>query len=243
MMRKSSRLQVLAATLAMVAFVGPGCDDKRRHGTGQEVTFGEVDAPIGAEATPLEVGQAFLAAVRDAQRTRAGGLGDARAKDAYDNAIARMQSLAARKEICEQVRGSGSPTIPPDVSDAAALTLVCESWISMVAHYVEGFELERLTDITENPTDYATVYLQAANPAEQRRVAELRGAINGADAAAEVKIRETLLAEGINPRTDVGIEIRLKHIDEVWRVLSVTIGPGPTMTWPPRRQTSQSAGS
>lgn len=240
-MPQQTRLCFLGIAIALATVTLAGCDDKRRHGTGQEISFGDVEAPVGPEATPLDVGRAFLTALRDAQRTRAGGLGDSNAKAAYDDAIGRMQELAARNEIYKKVQTSGSSSIPPDVTEPAAMTLVCESWISMAAHYVEGFDLEQLTDLTQNPSEYATLYLQAANPNERQRVEELRSNVDGADNG--VEIRKRLLAEGINPQIDVGIDIRLKHIDAGWRVLNMSIGPGRAVTWPPKPQSTDSTGS
>lgn len=210
----------------MVAFllVSSGCDDKRRHAATEGVRFTEVKSPVAADASPTEVTRAWLEALADAQRVRAGGLGSREAKRKYDEAMARIRSLCAEDVVYERVRSSQSVTVPKDVSQDAAVVMTIESWVSMLAHYLDGIEWDSIDTVNPDPQQYATVFLRAANPKEREIVTGLPGSDNPTEGAPSKRTREQALQAGVNPEYVAGIEVRLKEVAEGWRVLSASIG-------------------
>lgn len=207
----------------LLAILVPACDDKRRHGVGKGVDFAEVEPPVGKDATVEAVALATLDALREAQLSRARGLGQAEAKAAYEKAMQSLRSLAAAKEIHEQTKSAAITGLPRNITEAAAVTHAVENWVSLVAHYVEGFQLGTLTITELAPNVQAVAMVDAISPRDKAVLDELQ--TGATTAPADDKLRAAAIEKGVCPPINAGIEIRLKMVDGSWRVLRVGIGP------------------
>lgn len=207
--------------LAVLIQLTSGCDDVRRHGSGAGVDFGEAQAPLSPDAAPDAVSMAALDAIRVAQENRAKGLGSPDAKAQYESAMQTLRSLAARAEIHERVKNSGSMSIPRDITEKGAVTMTIEGWVSTLAKYVEGYELNSMVTSIVTPDHYANSYLNAEDPRDKAILDELQSKGQLKDD----ELRKAALAKGVCPPIAAGIEIRLKRVDGEWRVLKIGIGP------------------
>lgn len=213
----SARAIVLVATWLAVV----GCDDVRRHAAGEGIKLGEAKAPVGADAPPDAVAMATLDALREAQESRALGLGSPEAKDKYESAMQSLRGLAASSEIHERVRKSGSNAVPKDISEAGSVTLTLEAWIASVARYVNGYNLNSIVTSIVSPDQYANAYLTAENEDDRKTLDEIR-----ADKSlSEEEVRRIALSKGVCPPIAAGIELRLKKTPAGWRVMKVSVGP------------------
>lgn len=218
----------MALGLILLAILIPGCEDKRRHATGRSVDFGESASPVGADAGADAVAMAVLDALREAQLSRSRGLGHPESLAAYEDAMGRLRSLAATAEIHEQLKSAAvSLGLPKNLSAEAAVTHAIENWVSIVAHYVEGYQMASLGVSEVVPNEQAVAFINAENPGNAKDLAELREGSSGAAASAPAddEIRQQAIRRGIVPPGTAGIEIRLKKIDGSWRVLRLGIGP------------------
>ena len=213
----ASRFVVAVAVCVITA----GCDDKRRHGSGQAAEFAAAEPPLGADASPDAVSMATLDAIRLAQKSRVHGLGSPEAKREYDQAMGTLRSLAARSEIYERVKQSGSQSIPKDISEDGAVTLNIEAWVSTIARYVDGYELSSMVTSIITPDQYANSYVNAESPADRAVMEEIRSE----GLSKEEEVRKAAIAKGVCPPITAGIEVRLKKVNNAWRVLKVGLGP------------------
>jgi hypothetical protein len=231
------------------------CEDKRRHQPSDPVKVANITTTVPANAPPGDVARDMLSALADAQRARSRGLGGEEKKTAYDEALARIQALTARKEIYDQLVAVKSPNIPRGITPDAALTLITESWISQVAHYSDGVLFDTMRVFPDSPQTEAIVQVEAKNPAESEKLARLeaevqrsvqnepasRPAGSPSPALAE-ELRRRAIAQGFNSPASAGIELRLHKVDDAWRVFRVGLMSAPprvTMVRQSSPQTSQ----
>jgi hypothetical protein len=230
---------------SVAVFCQTGCKDERRHATASALKLPEARPPLPADAAPADVARAFLESVRDAQHSRERGFGSAEQKQAYESAMATLRSLAASRAIYDEVRASRSMTVPKDISEDAAVTLALESWVSLVAYYVDGFLFDTISISTPKPDDtsLATIRLQAERPEDASRLRKLEteASVNTTSQAAETTPGSAsiaaLRAQGIalrppmNVPVRAGITIALVHNADGWRVAALQAGP-PIMSAP-----------
>lgn len=209
------------AVVLAICLIVTGCDDKRRHGSGQAAEFAAAEPPLAADAPPDAVSMATLDAIRQAQKSRVYGLGSPEAKREYDQAMGTLRSLAARDEIYERVKLSGSQTIPRDITEDGAVTLNIEAWVSTIAHYVDGYQLSSMVTSIITPDQYANSYVNAENPKDHAVMEEIRSS----GVTKEEDVRKEAIARGVCPPITAGIEVRLKKVNKSWRVLKVGLGP------------------
>lgn len=216
-----------ALVLCLVLFVwlSCGCEDKRRHLAGEGVKFVPVAPPLSADAPPEAVAMAVLDALREAQVSRAGGLGAPENRRRYEQAMGTLRSLASADEIYHNVRTSNSGSIPRDISRDAALTLTVESWVSMVAHYVNGYRLDTLATAIMVPNQQVEVYVNAENARDNEVLARLTTGAAPTTAPADGSVRADALAQGVCPPVGAAIVVRLAHLNGSWRVQKVSLGP------------------
>ncbi len=230
--RNATRLAVRVLAILLLVALASACDDKRRHLASDSVEFASVEASVPKDAPPGDVVRALLAALRDAQHARAKGLGAPERRQGYDAAMGRVASLAARRAVLRGLRGAGSPNIPKDISEQAAVTLVSESWVSVVAHYSDGILLESLSGIPKDPDPAAviTARVEAERPEDLARLRQIEAVLASAPSDEGVSAAE---AEGLRTRDvrarmlegspasnfpiRVQIVIRLRHEDGAWR--------------------------
>lgn len=211
--------------LITLAILMPGCEDKRRHLAGEGVDFNAVEPPIAKDASPEAVAMVVLDALREAQQSRAGGLGNPENRQRYERAMEVLRSLSAGDIIHEQVRTSGSGSIPKSVSRDAALTLATENWVSIVAHYVDGFQFDTLATAHMVPNESAGVYVNAENPRDREEMQAISEAFSGATTMpSDVSLRAAAIERGICLPLTASIEIRLVMVGDAWRVRKVVLG-------------------
>lgn len=189
-----------------------------------DVRFSETEPPVGADAPPEAVALAVLDAMREAQLSRADGLGSPEKKEQYERAMAKLRTLIAAQEVHAQVLESRSPLVPRDVTQEAAVTLAAESWVSLVAHYVEGYKLDTLQTSILVPESFAVSYVNAENP---RDAANLRSAVEengGTTTRPSDAAIHSVIARGTPPAAEAGIEMRMKYVDGAWRVNAIALG-------------------
>lgn len=212
-----------------------GCRDERRHKASEEVAFGEVPPPVPREAPPEEVVKAFVGALTELQHVRASGLGSAEGRERYDRAVATIRSLSARAMIHDRVRKYRSQLVPRDVSENAALRIVIDSWVSMAAHYVDGWLLDTLTPSGPGAADRVIVRLQAENPRDRRLLSEIEALPEVAAAKAKrdqagsdgeylALARAKALKRGFNVPIRAVFTFQLRKVDGAWRVSWMGIG-------------------
>ncbi len=213
-----------------LALVHSACDDKRRHGANEDVHFTEVKPPVPDGAAPQDAALALLDAIKKAQAVRASGLGVGENRSTYDQAMAEVVSLAAAKEIHKHVLASRSLAVPKDVTENAAVRMVAESWVSICAHYVDGFLPDTLVASPAGPTDFASVQIDAESPADRQVLLDLQAADDSPAATqpastAGPTFRAEAIARGVAPPIRARFEIRLQRVSSGWRVLRVNVGP------------------
>ncbi len=224
----------LGLGLLTTCIVAAACNDRRRHQPSEAISIPNASAPVPAGAPPRDVARALLTALADAQRARARGLGDIEKKKAYDQALARISALAAQKEIHEQMLAAKSMTIPRDITQGAAVTIVIEAWISEIAHYADGMFLDTLRLTPESPQSDATASVEAENPSEREKLSRIEADLKehppkdgqGSPAppgspAYLAALRTKTLAQGFNVPINTAIEIRLRKVDDSWRAFRV----------------------
>ncbi len=233
-----------ALWLAVMLVVVSGCEDKRRHQTSKGLTFVSGEAVVGAAAPPADVARAFLGALREAQTVRQRGLGTPENREAYERAMGKIGHLAARGVIREKMSKVGSRTLPLNLSEEAATTLVSESWVSIAAYYVDGFLFHtmRVAPKGPKPHDGVLVSLEAQRPRDRQRLEEVEAsaAVAGAKDAAGKPLRrgtaaynalvqsKTLaLEQGFNIPIRARFTVELWQVDGAWRVVGLEIGPAP----------------
>jgi hypothetical protein len=233
---------VVVVGFAVAAFACAGCEDKRRHQPSAAPAFATTKPAAAETATPVEVVRAFLEAVRDAQHARAGGLGTSDARREYDRAMGTIAGLAARDIIYRTMKETRSAALPVDLTPDAALTMISESWVSMAAYYVDGFDLDGLSASSagDQPDALATVVVRAARPEDRTRLEGLEKSAALSEARGDdgkpltknsepylKKVRAVTL-EGNRPfNVPIGVPftIDLRRVGGAWRVSWMGIGP------------------
>lgn len=222
---------------------GVSCDDQRRHGASSPIQIPEVQPQVTPGEGPAEVTRALLEAIGEAQDAREFGLGSSERKQRYQAAMSRLRRLAAADAIYEQMTRTPSPTIPKDISKEALVTSAIESWVSTVAHYVDGFLFETLSIAPTNleGATSASVYVEAERPEDADSLSGLqaRAEIAAAKDAAGRPIPvgspeyyKLVRAEGVAMRPPLNVPVRarikvlLRRVDGAWRVERVDLGPG-----------------
>ncbi|MCG8406538.1 MAG: hypothetical protein MI923_15190 [Phycisphaerales bacterium] len=225
------------ALSASALMMTPGCEDKRRHRSSEDVVFAAVQAPLPDDAAPDDVIKTLLASLKELHSTRQSGLGTPDRKDHYDKTMGEILSLAAQEHIHEGVKKKGSAIIPKNVTKNAAVRLVVESWASMVAHYVDGFLLETIS-VLSGGKEIASVRIQVENPRERKLLNE----IEALPEITETKdssgnplpktspdylklVRPKALAKGFNVPIRAELQFHLRRVDGAWRVTQLSIGP------------------
>ena len=187
-----------------------------------------------ADAPPGQVAEALLRAIATAQQTRADGLGSPERKAAYDAALGQIWAGSDRPEIHDIVKRAHNIGVPADVTEDAACTLIIESWISHLAHYLGGINYESKRVVPELPQSDCVVHFDAASPTEKAKLAAIETSLaqsppkdpSGNDAAPGgpiylADLRARTLPEGFNVPIDTSIDMTLKKTPDGWRVLNV----------------------
>jgi hypothetical protein len=231
-------LVVLAASLS-------GCDDKRRHLTSEAIEFTAMTQPVPQDAEPAVVVRAFLAALRDAQHARGRDFQGPQDRATYDSAMGRIASLAAGRTIYERILGSGSRSVPAGLTPEAAVTTISESWVSIVAYYVDGFMLETLNVTPARGTTSPTTlraYLEAQRPEDRSRLTQIERSdeviqardpeglplVKGSPPYVElVRSRSLEMRPAFNVPIRVRLDISLQTEDGAWRVSDLHLRPAP----------------
>jgi hypothetical protein len=225
--------------LAVSFFYSAACNDDRRHPTATPPKLPEAKPPIPADAGPMQVARAFLEAARDAQHAREKGFGRIEQKQAYDSAMATLRSLAAASNIHNALRNARSNGVPTDISEEAATTYALESWVSLVAYYVDGFLFDMLTvsPASFETTKTATVRLEAERPEDAARLRQLLAesgapaSTHPAGATAVPAPADSLRAKALALRPPLNIPIRATleilfvRNQDGWRVAGLRINP------------------
>lgn len=213
----------------MMVFVMSGCEDKRRHKASSGVDLALTGSQIADDASPLEVARALIQALEEFQNARRRGLGSEENRAELDRALARVQGLIAGKEILRDlIRGRlQSAFLPPDATEDAVVTLLAESWASIVANYVGGFRMETLQQIAadSNGSDVVVFAVQAESPRERELLDADTKEYAGREGRADL-IRRSALEQGFNLPIDVEVQIKLrKRKDGPWRAVHVNLQP------------------
>ncbi len=224
-------LAFCAAGLCLLMLM-PGCEDKRRHRASEEVQFAAADLDLSDNATPDAVVDALIRALQEFQTVRQEGMGKPGNREKYDRSMAALSALAARDVIHAQLLAHRSPLIPKDLTRAAAVRVVVESWASAAAHYIHGAKLETLRPRGEQTGIDAVVFVDAENPAEREKLDKL---LAGAEFAAVRDLPETspefvekvqpaALAMGFNVPITARLKFTLRRAEGRWRIFRLEIG-------------------
>lgn len=223
MMTPPSRL--VNSVLAIYAGLGiliVGCEDKRRHQPTQQVNFSATQPGLPAGAAPLDVAREALKAMIQMQQARRDGLGAVDRLHAYEQAIGRLHALVARDQIHKEI--VESKAYPADIEETTAVTLMIESWTSMLAHYVDGIDPNTARVKSTQSGNVATVYVQGVNPADAEKLRAIRARLPSETGVENDKrLRSEALKQGLNLPIETGIELRLTRGKGDWRVSDVKL--------------------
>ncbi|MFQ5410818.1 MAG: hypothetical protein ACE5EC_00915 [Phycisphaerae bacterium] len=244
--------------LLAVSLITPGCRDDRRHNAAEEIEITHVAPPVADDATPDGVVMALLDGMKTLQDIRAAGMGKPGNRKEYNQTLGTIISLIARDAIYKKtldIARRGASTVPKDITPSTAHRLVAESWVSMAAHYVDGFSTEPPTTTIASTGQTAEVRVRVENPRERAILEEeILPAIGNADQQKGVppslsdpetlkRAREMALAHGFNIPIAAELTFQLFTVDGAWRVKAMTIrsasprgpviGPKPTATTTP----------
>lgn len=199
-----------------------GCEDKRRHQPTQQVNFSATQPGLAAGAPPLDVARAALEAMIQMQQARRDGLGAADRLNAYEQAIGRLHALVARDQIHKSI--VESKAYPADIKETTAVTLMIESWTSMLAHYVDGIDPNLARVKSTQSGNVATVYVQGVNPRDAEKLNAIRARLpSGTGVENDKRLRDAALQQGLNLPIETGIELRLTRGKGDWRVSEVKL--------------------
>jgi hypothetical protein len=246
MSSRANRLPLLFAVyagLCLIFAVCLGCEDQRRHATARAIDLPRLSPPVAADAAPQQVATAFLEALREAQETRASGLGTAEKRRRYDEAMSRLRALTAAGVVHKSVLAAHSVTLPKDLSEDAAVTLATESWVSLIAHYADAVLPDTLSvlpaDLQNAQQCAATV--EAERPDDAARIKQLTAtaAVLGFEDSGgqhlapyssayyeALRARTLQLEPPLNVPDRPRITLDMTRVDGCWRVHSVSLGPG-----------------
>ncbi len=244
--------------LLAVSLITPGCRDDRRHNAAEEIEIAHIAPPVADDATPDGVVMALLDGMKTLQGIRAAGMGKPGNRKEYNQTLGSIISLIARDTIYQKtldIARRGASTVPKDITPSTAHRLVAESWVSMAAHYVDGFSAEPPTTAIASTGKAAEVRVRVENPRERAILEKvILPAIGTADKLKDgppslsdpetlKRAREKALAHGFNIPIGAELTFHLIPVDGAWRVKAMTIrsssnpaptiGPIPTATTTP----------
>lgn len=182
---RAARLGVVA--VCAVLAVAAGCRDVRRVADPTRDAPSSAPAALAADAAPEEVARALLETVYEIQQLRRGGLASAEARTRYVGLLSRLASLSNRRAIHAALRQNPSPLLPRDITEALAVKTMTESWIAVLAHYIDGLPQARFEPAAGAATEFAEVRVELANPREAAELVRIRD---------EPSIREIARREG-----------------------------------------------
>ena len=243
-------LGLLVATVISIV-LSTACEDKRRHKVSETLEFEPIPPASGKDATPMQIARETLEAMRDLQHVRRAGLGGEENRQNYENAMGRLFGLAARDHIYAEVKPKrvqslnregqtrvtveGSPFMPWDVTESAAVRKIVESWTSKTAHYIDGIDWDAMKQAASGEKS-ATVTVLAENARERERLESIENDVVKAAGGEPIErgskaywdqVRTRAIAEGFNVPIVAQITISLERQGDGWRVHAVDIGPMP----------------
>jgi len=228
---------VLVAVAMAGLMTQAGCQDKRRHKASEQVEFGKVDLALEDEAKPEVVARAFLETVQDMQRVRIEGLGKDDNAKRYDDNMARLMALSASKTIYKKVKprkNAGSPFVPVDITEDAAVRHIVSLWVSKIAHYADGMDMGTLKKGNETKKAEQTYSVIATNAQEKEKLATITAAFEKKrtdDTPAKgskaywAALRKQTLPQGFNVPIEARITVVLQKVGPSWRVSDLLLGP------------------
>jgi len=228
---------VLVAIVTASLMTQAGCQDKRRHKASEQVEFGKVDLALEDEAKPDVVARAFLETAQDMQRVRIEGLGKEGNAQRYDDNMARLMALSASKTIYNKVKprkNAGSPFVPVDITEDAAVRHIVSLWVSKIAYYADGMDMDTLSKGNETKQAEQTYSVIATNAQEAERLAAITAAFEKKrtdDTPAKgskeywAALRKQTLPQGFNVPIEARITVLLARVGATWRVTEVLLGP------------------
>jgi len=224
-MHRSKHLVLFAVALSGILICG--CDDKRRHSASAGLALSKTPCSLPADAPPGAVAESLARAIAAAQAARADGLGSPERKADYDKALGQIWSFADRSDIYENVRRVHGVGIPVDVSEDAACTLIIESWISEVAHYIAGVNYDTRRITPEQYQADCIVHFEAESPSDKAELASIESSLpapatdKDGTTARLATIRDRAVEEGFNIPVETSIDITLKKKDDGWRAVNI----------------------
>jgi len=222
-----------AVWLAVVGLAG--CDDVRRRHESLPATMPADSLVVMSD--PIEFGREFLAAIRHAQSVRSGGLRSREQRQTYREAMSRVASFAAARDIQRAWLAKRSPLVPVGISEQEVARRISESWVSQMAYYVDGLLLETLRVISPaaDPAAGLDLYVEGERPADRERLEAilashpggatiaLPASPNAAAASESVRTRTLSAHPAFNTPIRAAFRIRIRQVDGRWRVTRVTI--------------------
>ncbi|MCZ6699327.1 MAG: hypothetical protein O7D94_10390 [Planctomycetota bacterium] len=225
--RSRTTLSVFAAVALATPIFGTGCKDTRRHKASAGVTVDGPTAQMADDASPVEVARGLIQALEAFANARRQGLGSEEDRETHDRAQARVQSLVAGKEIHRDLRRGKlrSSSLPRDATEEAVVTVLAESWASIVGRYVGGFKMEtmRLMLGGAGKPDEVVVSVQAERPKDRERLDAIKKNHVDREGAGD-SIRREALEQGFNIPIGVEVQVRLRRCEDAsWRAIHLNL--------------------
>lgn len=161
-----------------------GCKDSRRRQPTDALAVTTSAPALPADASPQDVVTFFLNSAREVQHIRAAGFAKSETQDAYVQGMAALRTAINSPALFQRVINSRTVRLPAGLTEDAAATTATESWLSILAHYIDGIQMESIRQsLSGDPhAKVATVAVQAENPDEVEALAKLEASPEIADA-------------------------------------------------------------
>ncbi len=167
---------VILLVFLCVASLTLGCKDSRRHQATDALAMTATALALPSDAPAQDVVTRFLENARDVQHIRESGFAERERQEAYERGMAALHAAVNGPALFNRMmKSQTSRALPAGMTQQAAVTTATESWLSILAHYIDGVRPEsiRTTTVASPESKIVVIDVQAMNPDEAEALADL----------------------------------------------------------------------